>query len=309
MTLSSAPSIESIKKAMQTYARQGGTSNLFVNDDGLQLLPPGDRDERITYYETHGVGWVARPPHSEDSKKSKKKSAKGAQQQQEGFKRAGRFKKASNMNYSLNLSLRLERHLEALKEEREQRRLLGPAIATSNGVGAGGVDPAKTESEEGDSNNANVNGNHVASGSGSGSNHDSTTTSTRSGRSIILSPSSPSPRVAFGSTVNVNNINAPNGIVGANAQDEDLEDKALKLAIEEVISEAPIIADSTTVGMTTAADEEDLENGVAVSTDAKAAWRPWAANGKACRVGEIVLLVDSDTVVPEVCFIFSLTFP
>ncbi|THG92530.1 hypothetical protein EW145_g8685, partial [Phellinidium pouzarii] len=31
-----APSIESIKRAMQTYARQGGTSTVFVNDDGLQ---------------------------------------------------------------------------------------------------------------------------------------------------------------------------------------------------------------------------------------------------------------------------------
>ena len=28
-------------------------------------------------------------------------------------------------------------------------------------------------------------------------------------------------------------------------------------------------------------------------------WRPWAANGRACRVGEIVLIVGSDTVVPE----------
>jgi hypothetical protein len=31
-------------------------------------------------------------------------------------------------------------------------------------------------------------------------------------------------------------------------------------------------------------------------------WRPWAKNGRACRVGKIVLLVDSDTVVPEVRF-------
>jgi len=29
-------------------------------------------------------------------------------------------------------------------------------------------------------------------------------------------------------------------------------------------------------------------------------WRPWAKNGRACRVGKIVLLVDSDTVVPVV---------
>lgn len=32
-------------------------------------------------------------------------------------------------------------------------------------------------------------------------------------------------------------------------------------------------------------------------------WRPWAANAKACRMGEIVLIVDSDTIVPEVCLI------
>jgi hypothetical protein len=42
-----APSFESLKKAMQTYARQGGTSTIFVNDDGLRLLPAADRDERL----------------------------------------------------------------------------------------------------------------------------------------------------------------------------------------------------------------------------------------------------------------------
>ncbi|KAH8109962.1 hypothetical protein DFH11DRAFT_1547865 [Phellopilus nigrolimitatus] len=81
-----APSIESIKKAMQTYARQGGTSTIFVNDDGLQLLPPGDRDARLAFYANHGIGWVARPKHEDTPG---------------GFKRAGRFKKASNMNYGL----------------------------------------------------------------------------------------------------------------------------------------------------------------------------------------------------------------
>jgi hypothetical protein len=29
-------------------------------------------------------------------------------------------------------------------------------------------------------------------------------------------------------------------------------------------------------------------------------WKPWACNGKALRVGEIILIVDSDTIVPEV---------
>jgi cellulose synthase/poly-beta-1,6-N-acetylglucosamine synthase-like glycosyltransferase len=32
-----APSIRSLKKAMQTYARQGGTSTIFVCDDGLRV--------------------------------------------------------------------------------------------------------------------------------------------------------------------------------------------------------------------------------------------------------------------------------
>ena len=32
--------------------------------------------------------------------------------------------------------------------------------------------------------------------------------------------------------------------------------------------------------------------------------RPWAANGRATRMGEVVLLVDSDTVVPEVGIFF-----
>lgn len=35
--VSSAPSITSLKKAMQTYARQGGTSSIFINDDGLRV--------------------------------------------------------------------------------------------------------------------------------------------------------------------------------------------------------------------------------------------------------------------------------
>ena len=82
-----APSIRSLKKAMQTYARQGGTSAIFINDDGLRLLPPSERDERLAFYANHNIGWVARPKH--DPKP-------------DGFKRAGRFKKASNMNYGIN---------------------------------------------------------------------------------------------------------------------------------------------------------------------------------------------------------------
>ena len=57
---------------------------------------------------------------------------------------------------------------------------------------------------------------------------------------------------------------------------ECLEDKAMHLAVEEMYEE----------------------------TGRK--FRPWAANGKATRLGEYVLIVDSDTIVPEVstpCFL------
>jgi cellulose synthase/poly-beta-1,6-N-acetylglucosamine synthase-like glycosyltransferase len=95
-----APSIESIKKAMQTYARQGGTSSIMVNDDGLQCLHEQDREIRMQFYANQDIAFIARPPHSRD-----------------GFIRAGRFKKASNMNYCLALSIRMEEILLELQAE------------------------------------------------------------------------------------------------------------------------------------------------------------------------------------------------
>jgi hypothetical protein len=53
--------------------------------------------------------------------------------------------------------------------------------------------------------------------------------------------------------------------------DQDLEDRALELAIEETYN---------------AAGQK---------------WKPWASNARALRVGDIILLVDSDTIVPEDC--------
>lgn len=70
---------------MQTYARQGGTSAIFICDDGLQLLSEEDRTERIGFYANHNIGWVARPGHSSAP---------------DGFKRAGKFKKASKYVHS-----------------------------------------------------------------------------------------------------------------------------------------------------------------------------------------------------------------
>ncbi|KAJ7895232.1 hypothetical protein B0H14DRAFT_3634992 [Mycena olivaceomarginata] len=49
------PSVYSIEKAMQTYARQGGTSSIFVHDDGLQL-DVDERAHRIAFYAEHDNG-------------------------------------------------------------------------------------------------------------------------------------------------------------------------------------------------------------------------------------------------------------
>jgi hypothetical protein len=60
----------------------------LIHDDGLQSLSKEEQDERISFYSDHNIGWIARPPHSNEA---------------DGFKRAGRFKKASNMNYGLQV--------------------------------------------------------------------------------------------------------------------------------------------------------------------------------------------------------------
>ena len=91
---------------MQAYARQGGTSAILVHDDGLQLISEKEKEERIQFYADNNIGWVARPKHEGTP---------------DGFKRAGRFKKASNMNYGLALSLKLEKHLAAMTAEAEAR--------------------------------------------------------------------------------------------------------------------------------------------------------------------------------------------
>jgi hypothetical protein len=54
--------VNSLKKAMQTYARQGGTSSIFVHDDGLQLLSAEERERRIAFYADHNIGYAPLPP-------------------------------------------------------------------------------------------------------------------------------------------------------------------------------------------------------------------------------------------------------
>lgn len=91
------PTVESLKLAISTYEKQGGTASLFVNDDGMQLISEEERRVRTAYYAQNDIGWVARPGHGVG-----------------GFVRAGRFKKASNMNFAIHVSLRIEEKLELI---------------------------------------------------------------------------------------------------------------------------------------------------------------------------------------------------
>ena len=67
---------------------------------------------RKTYYELNNIGWCARPKHC-------------AEEKEEGdvvFLRKGQFKKASNMNYCLDFSIRVEDELQRLLDETCQQR-------------------------------------------------------------------------------------------------------------------------------------------------------------------------------------------
>lgn len=92
------PTVKSIKQAMSTYELQGGSANMFINDDGLQLISEEDRLARIEFYADNSIGWVARPKHGEN-----------------GFTRKGKFKKASNMNFALMISCKVEEKLQAIE--------------------------------------------------------------------------------------------------------------------------------------------------------------------------------------------------
>jgi hypothetical protein len=54
------PTLESIMTACRKYEEAGGRVNIFINDDGLMLVPRKERERRIAYYRIHGIGFVAR---------------------------------------------------------------------------------------------------------------------------------------------------------------------------------------------------------------------------------------------------------
>ena len=97
------PTVISLKAAISTYEMQGGTANIFVNDDGMQLIAKADADARREFYREHNIGWVARPAHSPKPEMGKNV-----------FLRRGKFKKASNMNYALRTSNLVEERLATI---------------------------------------------------------------------------------------------------------------------------------------------------------------------------------------------------
>ncbi|KAL7003933.1 hypothetical protein EMMF5_006526 [Cystobasidiomycetes sp. EMM_F5] len=84
------PPFVSLQKAIQTYELQGGSVNILVCDDGMQLLNEEDFATRKAFYDANTIAYVARPKHSKH------------------YQRAGRFKKASNLNIALELTIRVE---------------------------------------------------------------------------------------------------------------------------------------------------------------------------------------------------------
>jgi len=98
------PTINSLLGAIRHYEKLGGTASIYVCEDGMQALKPEVAEMRQRFYRANNIGWCARPAHGKD-----------------GFIRAGKFKKASNMNYCLSFSLRVEDELLRLMSEKSQR--------------------------------------------------------------------------------------------------------------------------------------------------------------------------------------------
>ena len=97
------PTINSLLAAIRHYEKLGGTASIYVCEDGMQAVKPEVAEMRRQFYRANNIGWCARPAHGKD-----------------GFVRAGKFKKASNMNYCLAVSLKVEDELLRLMKEKSE---------------------------------------------------------------------------------------------------------------------------------------------------------------------------------------------
>jgi hypothetical protein len=101
------PTVTDLLKAIAYYEQQGGTASIFVNDDGMRVIKPEQAEARKAFYELHHIGWCSRPANNTKVPKEDPKY----------FERRGKFKKASNMNYCLDFSLRVDKEMERLLAE------------------------------------------------------------------------------------------------------------------------------------------------------------------------------------------------
>ncbi|KAK0569588.1 hypothetical protein OC861_000768 [Tilletia horrida] len=116
------PTVASLQKAISTYCLQGGSAAIVVSDDGMQLISDKERAVRQEFYDVQNISWVARPGHNVN-----------------GFTRNGRFKKASNLNVTLQLSMAIDRMMEEMRPkdaealdrwtEREEQQLYSECLA------------------------------------------------------------------------------------------------------------------------------------------------------------------------------------
>lgn len=75
--------LSAIEQANRYMLETSSMCNIIVCDDGLNLISEHEKNERIQFYTSHNVGYTARPHSSK-------------------LKRRGRFKKAGNLNFSMN---------------------------------------------------------------------------------------------------------------------------------------------------------------------------------------------------------------
>lgn len=134
----------SVLAAVQYYEEQGGTASVFINDDGMQCIHPELAEARKQYYRENGIGYTARLPNKKGGLKKKRRfnwfrKSKVVEESTEtkkeqdttspqaiankiNFERKGKFKKASNMNYGLAFSNRVEDEMARLTALECQQR-------------------------------------------------------------------------------------------------------------------------------------------------------------------------------------------
>ncbi|KAJ1022604.1 hypothetical protein NDA16_003593 [Ustilago loliicola] len=84
------PTLDSVRAAITEYELKGGTASILIAEDGMLVVDEEEKQARLDFYRRHDIAWIARPRHGDM------------------FVRAGRFKKASNLNFSMKISKKYE---------------------------------------------------------------------------------------------------------------------------------------------------------------------------------------------------------